>query len=112
MEDAMKKFLVLYHMPASATAWRDVSQQDAEKEQAAWMSWAEKCGTALVDMGSALGNGVKLKKSGSTASDRDVTGFSVLQAEDIDAAKSLIDGHPHLAYSDGCEIEVHEYFEM
>ena len=72
------------------------------------MAWAAKCGDGLVDLGTPLGGGQKLSKSGSSPSDKSVIGYSILQAEDIEGAKALLAGHPHLEWTDGCEIEVHE----
>jgi len=31
-----------------------------------------------------------------------------LEADNMDEAKSLLEGHPHLAWLGGCDIEVHE----
>ena len=41
-----------------------------------------------------------------------VVGYSILQAENIDDAKALLDGHPHLAWDGACEIEVHEVMPL
>ena len=76
------------------------------------MAWAQRCGSALVDMGAPLANGQKLTTSGSVDSDRKVVGYSILQAEDMAAAKALLSGHPHLGAADDCEIEVHESMPM
>ena len=35
-------------------------------------------------------------------------GYSILQAENMEAAKALLADHPHLAWSPDCEVEVHE----
>jgi len=74
-----------------------------------WMAWAEKCGSKLVDVGTPLVGGQSLKPDGSSEpSSREVTGYSVLEADSMDEAKSLLEGHPHLAWTGGCDIEVHE----
>lgn len=72
------------------------------------MAWASKCGSGLVDLGAPLGNGQKLTKSGSSSSQREVSGYSILQAEDMAAAQAMMEGHPHLEWIGGCEIEIHE----
>ncbi len=72
------------------------------------MAWAKKCGDSLVEFGTPLVDGQKVIKSGSSPSDRDVTGYSILQADSMDDAKALVEGHPHLGWADGCEIEIHE----
>ena len=83
-----------------------------QKEMEAWMIWAEKCGNSLVDMGSSFVGGEKLTKSGSAPCGDFVIAYSILQAEDINGAKDLLKEHPHLQWTDGCEIEVHEIREM
>jgi hypothetical protein len=37
-----------------------------------------------------------------------VVGYSVLEAENMEAAQALMRSHPHLEFAAGCEIEVHE----
>ena len=108
----MAKFIVLYHMPASEAAWEEVNEADAKKEMDMWMKWSEKCGPALVDFGSPLGGGQRLTKGGSVPSEKEVTGYSVLEAENMEAAKELLSGHPHLQYGEKCSIEVHESMPM
>ena len=106
----MKKFIVIYHAPADA--WEqteETSSEDMEKGMEAWMQWAQKCGDKLVDMGTPLGNGLKLKPGGgSENSEKQVVGYSVLQAESLDEASELLKDHPHLGWNADCEIELHE----
>lgn len=106
----MKKFIVIYHAPAEALA----QSANATPEQMAegmkpWMEWAAKCGDQLVDMGTPLMGGRKVLPDGSSSnSAREVAGYSVLQAANMNEAMALIDGHPHLEWTGGCEIEIHE----
>ena len=105
----MKKFIVIYHAPASMMElMQNASPEEMKAGMDFWMAWAAKCGEGLVDMGAPLVGGQKLSKSGSSPSNKNVVGYSVLQAEDMEGAKALVDGHPHLEWTDGCEIEVHE----
>ena len=106
----MKKFIVTYLAPTDAT-WktRESSPEEMEEGMKAWMAWAERCGSSLVDMGSPLGNGLTLKPGGdSTSSESNIIGYSVLQADSLDEAQSLLQGHPHLDWHATCEIELHE----
>lgn len=105
----MKKFIVLY--TSSKGAWegmKNASPEDMKKGMESWMAWAKSCGDGLVDMGTPLGNGAKVAKAGSMQSDKGIIGYSILQAESMDAAKALLIGHPHLDWAEGCEIEVYE----
>ena len=101
--------MVIYHAPA---AWveqmQQVSPEDMKKGMESWMTWAAGIGDGLVDMGTPLAGGLRMSTSGSSPSDREVTGYSILQAENMDAAEAMLSGHPHLAWAEGCEIEVHE----
>lgn len=109
----MKKFVVIYHAPASAAMEQmgkmaNASPEEQQKAMAPWMEWFERAGSAVVDPGSPLWGGQKLSKAGSSPSDKDVTAYSILQAEDMEAAKALLQGHPQLEWIDGAEIEIHE----
>ena len=77
-----------------------------------WHAWAAKIGDGLVDWGSPLIGGQSVAKSGNSASDKGVSGFSILQAEDMEGAKALVAGHPHLEWTEGCSIDVHEFMPM
>ncbi len=109
----MKKFFVIYTAPASY--WEQMqnsSPEDMKKGMEQWEVWAKKCGNGLVDMGTPLSGGQKITKSGSSPSEKNVVGYSILQAENMEGAKALLAEHPHLEWTGGCEIEVHESMPM
>ena len=110
----MKKFIVVYHASKSAMeVWsQGASPEEMQAGMEAWMAWAASCGDGLADMGSPLGNGQKMTQAATGPSDRGVIGYSVLQCDDMEAALGLLEGHPHLAWVPGCEIEVHESMVM
>lgn len=110
----MKKFIVTYHAPIEALAkMGEATPEQREEGMKPWMAWAEKCGDQLVDLGSPLMGGLKLSPNGSsTTSAREVCGYSILQADSMENAKSLLDGHPHLSWMGECEIEIHESMPM
>ena len=110
----MKKFIVTYHVPAAVQKQLDKQMAKATPEQAAegmkgWMTWAKKCGKHLVDMGSPLANGKRIKAKGKAVkSDKEVAGYSILEAKDMDHAMKLLEGHPHISWNKACTIELHE----
>lgn len=106
----MKKFIITYHAPAELLAKsQESSPEDMEKGMEAWNQWAKSCGESLIDFGNPLMGGQKLNADGTSVdSKKGVCGYSILQAESMDEAKSLLKGHPHLAWNGACEIEVHE----
>jgi hypothetical protein len=105
----MKKFMVIYHTPASAMGkMNDTKPEDMQNEMEAWKAWGERVGKGLIDFGTPLGNGKNVTTSGATASESDVNGYSMLEAESIDQAVSMLKDHPHLKWAEGCEVEVFE----
>jgi hypothetical protein len=106
----MKKYLVLYRAPVSAReqmAKGTPEQQKAGME--AWMAWAKRAGSAIVEMGSPLGDTATL---GGAAGAGHIGGFSILQADSLSGAKKVLDGHPHLSGMPGASIEVLEYLPI
>ncbi len=86
-----------------------MSPEEMKKGMEPWMHWADKCGDNLVDMGTPLASGINLSPDGnSSKSNNGVVGYSILQAENIESAKSLMEGHPHLQWDADCGIEIHE----
>jgi hypothetical protein len=105
----MKKYIVLYTSPIEAREqMMGASPEEQAKGMELWMQWAKKCGDKLVDLGSPLTDGQKLSSTGSEASNLNIAGYSVLQAENMEEAKSLLQGHPHLGWNAACTIEVYE----
>jgi len=52
--------------------------------------------------------GQKLTKSGSSVRDKNVVGYSILQPEDMEGAKALLEVHPHFEDPANGEKEGHE----
>ena len=102
--------MVLYRAPLSAEdQMADSTPEQQEEGMKAWMDWAAKCGDKLVDLGTPLGNGLELSPGGgSTESGSGVAGYSILEAESIEEAKALLQGHPHLGWNEACSIELYE----
>ncbi len=105
----MGKYIVIYHAtPEAVASTQDMNPEQMQEGMKAWFDWAETCGDGLIDLGSPLMGGVTLSPTGSSPRDRQVTGYSILDADNMAAAEAMLKGHPHLAWAAGCEIEVHE----
>jgi hypothetical protein len=84
----MKKFMLFYKGPATPPG--------ASHEK--WPAWFNKLGEKLVDRGSPLDNGLVLQGDGSTNdSATNFNGYSMIQAENINAVISLVKDHPFLS---------------
>jgi hypothetical protein len=109
----MAKFTVIYYSPPEAMAgMENMTEEEKMEGMKPWQEWMEKAGTSLIDSGAPFMGGVELTSGGSQAANKDVTGFSILEAENIDAAKALCDNHPHLNWTDGCSLEIYEHMNM
>jgi hypothetical protein len=110
----MKRFLVLYRSPVSAS--EQLANATPEQMQAgmqAWMSWAERAGDAVVDLGSPLGGGTRIAGGSVSGDDTDATGFSIVQAESAEDAAELFRDHPHLGMpGGGSSIEIFELLPL
>src|SRR6476660_5577377 len=104
----MTKFVVLYNAPQSAQSQMAESSPEAAQEgMKAWMEWASRAGSGIVDMGQPLGAGKEVTQSGATDTNTQVGGYGILQAEDMGGALALLEGHPHLMMP-GASIQVYE----
>ena len=85
---------------------------ERKKGMEPWIAWMKKCGAGLVDGGSPLGNGMNVTPAGTSGSNSDIAGYSILQADDMKKAAAMLKDHPHLKWGAGCSIEVHECMPM
>ena len=110
----MKRFIVIYNAPPDA--WSQMATATPEQQAEGmkpWFAWKDSLGDKLVDFGSPLVGGIRLLPDGtSEKSKQDITGYSMLQATDMEEAKKLLKNHPHLTWTGGCDIEVYECAKM
>ncbi len=105
----MSKFVFIYHAPMSPAEAAPPTPEQMDAVMAEWGAWAGRVGDGMVDFGTPLGEGVRVSPGGATApSERQVSGYSIIEAADKDAAIALAQGHPHLNMPGGCEIEIHD----
>lgn len=114
----MTKYLLLYMSTVSPE--EQIANATPEEGQAgmeAWMSWANRAGSAVVDLGSPIGAsgtvGAGGGASGGAGTSRSgyVGGYSIMQAESTDALGALLADHPHLQL-EGATIEYFEFLDL
>jgi hypothetical protein len=105
----MGRFIVLYSAPLGvAERFAQATPEEAMVGMQLWVDWSQKLGTGLVDPGKPLGNAFKVTKSGAASTESNIIGMSILQADSMDAALKMVDGHHHLHWAEDCEITVLE----
>jgi hypothetical protein len=110
-----KRFLLIYHAPIDAMEQTmNVSPEQQAAGMALWNAWFKKVGSRLHDMGAPLMNGKRLRSNGSTSpSTNDVSGYSLLRAEDWDEILDMLEGHPHISgWHPEATIEIHETMDL
>lgn len=105
----MTKYLFIYHAPTTPAEAAPVDPAEMAAVMQEWGAWAAKVGESMVDFGTPLAGGRRVSADGTvTPSTREVVGYTLLEADDLEAALALAKEHPHLRMPGGCEIEVHE----
>ncbi len=110
----MKKFIVHYHAPAEAMAeMANATPEQKEAGMKPWMDWKESMGDKLVDLGAPLMGAHRIHANGNEAQNQsEVTGYSIIQANDIEEAKSLLKNHSHLHWRDDVSLDIFEAIAM
>jgi hypothetical protein len=90
----MPTFLVTYHgggMPAD--------EEGRQQAMAAFGAWVGKVGEALTDPGAPLGPAMTVSSDGvrEGSAEGRVGGYSILRADDMDAAVDLVRDHPFVS---------------
>jgi hypothetical protein len=107
----MAKFIYLYRGPAAPMSER-TPEQDA-KRMAAFGAWVDKVGSALIDVGSPFGSSASVRDDGTEGTAGDLIGYTIVEADDLAAAKALTDGLPFLSNADGsCAVEIFELLQL
>ncbi|MDD5189565.1 MAG: hypothetical protein PHE50_00805 [Dehalococcoidales bacterium] len=100
------KFLFVYYggMMAATPA-------EQKKSMQVWTDWFGKLGKSLVDMGAPTKPGKLVTKDGIKAiGETPVAGWSVVMADDMDAAVKIAKSHPDVAK--GMKVAVYEVLPM
>ncbi len=107
----MAKFIYLYRGPAPDMS--DLTREQGAERAAAFAAWMEKAGAALVDVGSPFGSSTSVRDDGTEGTAGDLIGYTIVDADDLAAAKALTRGLPFLAGRDGsCAVEIFELLPM
>ena len=102
----MAKYLLAYHGGAMAD-----TPEAQEASMQAWMGWFGTLGAAVVDGGNPSARAWTVQADGTTegGGTNPVSGYSVLKADNMDAALVMAKGCPVIAAGGNVElVELHE----
>jgi hypothetical protein len=107
----MTKYLYLYRGPA--TPMDSFTPEQAAEQGRLWGEWVGRAGASLADAGAPFGARSAVGDDGSSPAPSDQNGYSIVEADSLDAARALADGHPFLAEGKGrFSIEIFELAPM
>lgn len=107
----MAKYILIYRGPATPMA--DITPEMGEAIMAEWNNWIGKVGSALVEVGSPFAAGSGVRGDGTDGPAADLNGYSIVEAESLDAAKGLCDHHPFLSSGTAdFSVDVYELLPM
>jgi len=95
----MAKFMMVYK--GEATDMSTMTEAEVSTVMAAWGVWIQNVGPALVDVGTPFGPGFSVVDNGSTGTAVSLSGYSIVEADDMDGARALASNHPFLSEGKG-----------
>lgn len=100
----MKKFLAVYQAsPESMKQMAAASEEQKAAGMEGWMKWKANHEDSIVDFGAPV---MSVGVLGDAKSVVTTSGFSILQAENLEALKAVCVDHPHQ------DIEFFEFIQM
>jgi YCII-related domain-containing protein len=107
----VSKYIYLYRGPA--TPMEDFTEEQSAEQMRAWGEWMGRLGPRLADGGAPFGQRAAVADDGTAPAPGDLNGYSIVEADSLDAAKALLDKHPFLAEGKGrFTVEVFELAPM
>jgi len=95
----MSKFMIVYK--GEATDMADMTAEEMQEVMGRWATWMEGVGSALAEVGTPFGPSSTMVDDGSAGTAVSLSGYSVLEADDMAGARSLAEDHPFLSEGRG-----------
>lgn len=89
----MANYIILY----LGTTTKPESKEQGQEDQAKWMKWMQDLGDKIVNPGTPLGKSMIISPDGvKEAGDKGITGYSVVEADSLEAAIEMAKDCPYL----------------
>ena len=95
----MAKYMIVYK--GEATDMEDMAPEQVQEVMGKWAAWMEGVGPAMVDMGQPFGPSASMVDDGTEQAADAASGYSVIEADSLEAAKAMTKGHPYLSDQTG-----------
>jgi hypothetical protein len=109
----MTKYMILYNSSVSASeTMANATPEEMQASMAEWIVWKDEADkTASFDFGLPLQAAAQVTPDNVTSSDRQVSGYSVMEGDSKEEVIGLLKSHPHLK-NPGASIDVLEMLLM
>lgn len=111
----MKKYLAVYTGSPEGEGhkrWGAMDETTRKKQEKAgmeaWGNWVTKNKKSIVEMGSPVGKTKQINSKGVSDIRNNIAAFTVVQAENYEAAAQLFLEHPHFTIFPGDSVEIME----
>jgi len=106
----MAKFLFLYSGPNTDM---QMSEEETKTEMNAWTQWIDSNKESFLDPGAPFDESTVVVDDGGSKKPLEVLGYSIIEADDMNAAKGLTKGCPMLRTETGkYAVEIFQVFPM
>lgn len=95
----MAQYMIVYK--GDATDMSEMTQDEMQAVMAKWAEWMQGVGSALADLGTPFGPSSSIVDDGSAGTAVSLTGYSIVEADNMDGARALVDSHPFLSEGKG-----------
>lgn len=97
----MQQFVFAYHGGST-----NMTQEEGKAHMGQWMAWMENLGEAVVDRGVAVGSSKTAGPEGiiQDGGANPLSGYTIVQAIDMDAALKMALESPHIAIGGSIEV--------
>lgn len=107
----MSTYIYLYRGPA--TPPEAMPEDQVSEVMQAWKTWMDGLGGAMKDMGNPFGERAAVLDDGSAGEPAELNGYTIVEADDLAAAKAMVDKHPFLSEGKGrFSVDVFELVQM
>lgn len=106
----MTKYALVFKSNA-AFDWSKLPSEEVQKVVGAWKGWIDSMGSAVQSGDAFKFGGKSVGKSGTAEADNLLTGYVVVEVENLSEAEKLAEGAPSVALGQG-SIEVYELLPM